>query len=283
MSFTNAAAASAAPSSAPSAAAPPPSTPVTNAGSSGYTISLAKSLRRETAPNSLTCLGSRLLTQAESPADQRDGETAVRQDGVVESAQREVVASRLPKIVAQPEQLAPPDGVAELIGGPGAVAPYFRLRIAALHVQLVHHLIDRLLAGHAARMKADVQQNAHRAPQQVHALEEQLLVGGVEALLTHHVFAVERPAFDRQRRPKVLPDVGRELFRDDELQMMAGITLMQRGGSELVAAVIAQNALLLRRARPRVGAGVVEPAGPVATIGATGPAGSTSQIGRAHV
>src|SRR5438132_1005273 len=207
MSFTNAAAASAAPSSAPSAAAPPPSTPVTNAGSSGYTISLAKSLRRETAPNSLTCLGSRLLTQAESPADQRDGETAVRQDGVVESAQREVVASRLPKIVAQPEQLAPPDGVAELIGGPGAVAPYFRLRIAALHVQLVHHLIDRLLAGHAARMKADVQQNAHRAPQQVHALEEQLLVGGVEALLTHHVFAVQRPAFDRQRRPQVLPDV----------------------------------------------------------------------------
>src|SRR5207244_4388943 len=59
MSFTNAAAASAAPSSAPNATAPPPSTPVMNAGSSGYTISLAKSLRRETAPNSLTCLGSR--------------------------------------------------------------------------------------------------------------------------------------------------------------------------------------------------------------------------------
>src|SRR6266545_524067 len=65
------AAASAAPSSAPSATAPPPSTPVTNAGSSGYTISLAKSLSRETAPNSLTCRGSacRSLTQAESPAN----------------------------------------------------------------------------------------------------------------------------------------------------------------------------------------------------------------------
>src|SRR5438309_7469583 len=50
--------------------------------------------------------------------------------------------------------------------------------------------------------------------------------------------------------------------------MMAGITLMQRGGSELVAAVIAQNALLLRRGQPRVGDGDVEPAGPVATIGA---------------
>src|SRR5437879_12818070 len=167
MSFTNAAAASAAPSSAPSAAAPPPSTPVTNAGSSGYTISLAKSLRRETAPNSLTCLGSRLLTQAESPADQRDGETAVRQDGVVESAQREVVASRLPKIVAQPEQLAPPDGVAELIGGPGAVAPYFRLRIAALHVELVYNLIDRLLAGPSTRLETHVQLDEHHGTRRV--------------------------------------------------------------------------------------------------------------------
>src|SRR5881296_2827216 len=92
-SFTSAAAASAAPSSTPNATAPPPSTPVTNAGSSGYTISLAKSLSRETAPNSLTCLGSegRLLTQAESPADQSDGQAAIWQHGVMERAQREAI------------------------------------------------------------------------------------------------------------------------------------------------------------------------------------------------
>src|SRR6266571_2506032 len=135
ISLTNAAAASAAPSSAPNAAAPPPSTPVTNAGSGGYTISLAKSLRRETAPNSLTCLGSRLLTQAESPADQRDGQAAVREHGVVEGAQRKLAAPGFPKIVPQPEQLTPPDGVAKLIRGPGAVARQRRGGGAALVLQ----------------------------------------------------------------------------------------------------------------------------------------------------
>src|SRR5688572_15407643 len=175
-SLTAAAAASAAPSSAPSATAPPPSTPVTKAGSSGYTISLAKSLRRETAPNSLTCLGSagRLLTQAESPANQRDGQAAVGQHGVVKGAQGEAVAPRFLEVVAQPQQLAPPHGVAQLVGGPRAVAPHLGLRVAALDVQLVHHLINGLVAGHAARMQADVEQDAHRAPQQMHALEEEL-------------------------------------------------------------------------------------------------------------
>src|ERR671924_1187732 len=103
MSFTNAAAASAAPSSAPNATAPPPSTPVTNAGSSGYTISLAKSLRRETTPNNLTCRGRPpgSFTQAESPANQGDGNAAVRQDRVVKCAQGELRAARLLEVVAQ--------------------------------------------------------------------------------------------------------------------------------------------------------------------------------------
>src|SRR5207247_11213461 len=153
-SFTSAAAASAAPSSAPSATAPPPSTPVTNAGSSGYTISLAKSLSRETAPNSLTCRGSacRSLTQAESPTNQGDGHAAVREHGVVKSAQREAAALRFAEIVAQPQQLAPADRIAQLIRGPGTVAPHLGLRVAALHVQLIHHLIHCLVARHAARV-----------------------------------------------------------------------------------------------------------------------------------
>src|SRR3989441_7563788 len=205
--FTSAAAASAAPSSAPNAAAPPPRTPVMNAGSSGYTISLAKSLRRETAPNSSTCLGSRLLTQAESPADQRDGQAAVGQHGVMEGAQCEAMAFGFAEIVAQPQQLAPSDGIAQLIRRPGAVAPHFGLRVAALDVQFVHHLIDGLLASHAARVQTDVEQNAHRPPQQMHALEEELLVRGVKPFLAHHVFAVECPPFDGERRPEILADM----------------------------------------------------------------------------
>src|SRR3989440_9682285 len=135
-SFTSAAAASAAPSNAPSAAAPPPSTPVTNAGSNGYTISLAKSLRSETAPNSLTCLGSSssLFTQAESPADQRDGKTTVREDGIMEAAERKLFSFCLAEIVAQPEEFAPADRIGQLIRGPRAIAPHFRLGVAALDV-----------------------------------------------------------------------------------------------------------------------------------------------------
>src|SRR6267143_1469159 len=221
MSFTSAAAASAAPSSAPNATAPPPRTPVMNAGSSGYTISLAKSLRRETAPISLTCLGSagggRLLTQAESPANQRDGQAAVWEHGVVKGSQREAVALRFAEVGAQPEQLAPSDRVAQLVRRPGAVAPHLGLGIAALDVQLAHHLIDRLLARHAARVQADVEQDAHGAPQQMHPLEEELLVRGIESFLAHHVFAVQCPSFDRERRPEVLANMRRQLFRDHEL------------------------------------------------------------------
>src|SRR5467141_3234461 len=218
-SFTSAAAASAAPSSAPSATAPPPSTPVTNAGSSGYTISLAKSLRRETAPNSLTCLGraGRSLTQAKSPANQGDGQAAVREHGVVKPAQREAAALRFAEIVAQAQQLAPAHGIAQLIRRPGAVAPHFRLRVAALDVQLAHHLIDRLLARHAAGVQADVEQDAHGAPQQMHALEEELLIRSVEPFLAHHVFAVQCPPFDGERRPQILAYMRRQLFRDHEL------------------------------------------------------------------
>src|SRR6267378_1808580 len=236
MSFTSAAAASAAPSSAPNATAPPPSTPVTNAGSSGYTISLAKSLRRETAPKSLTCLGraGRSLTQAESPANQGDGQAAVREHGVVKGPQRKAAALRLAEVVTQPQQLAAPHGIAQLIRRPRTVPPHLGLGVAALDVQLAHHLIDRLLARHAARVQADVEQNAHGAPQQMHPLEEELLVRGIESFLAHHVFAVQCPSFDRERRPEVLANMRRQLFRDHELQMMTGIAFVQRRGGELV-------------------------------------------------
>src|SRR5207237_1236447 len=250
-SFTRAAAPTAAPSSAPNASAPPPSTPVMNAGRSGYTISLAKSLRRETAPSSLTWRGRPLpppfasFTQAESPPNQGDGKAAVGQHGVVKRAQRELGAAGLLEVIAQSQQLAPADRIAQLICRPRAVAPHLGFGVAALDVQLAHHLIHGLIARHAARVQADVEQNAHRAPQQVDALEKELFVRRVEALFAHHVFAVQRPALDGERRPQILADVRRLLFADDELAMMAGIAFVQGGGGQLVAAVVAQNPLLL--------------------------------------
>src|SRR5260370_26687177 len=103
--FTNAAGRPAAPSSVPRATAPAPNTPVTNAGSSGYTISLAKSLSRETNPKSATGRGS-LTTEAQAPPDQGDREASVRQDRVVERTQGEATFAGGVEVLAQPQQLA---------------------------------------------------------------------------------------------------------------------------------------------------------------------------------
>src|SRR5262245_43713659 len=80
--LTSAAVRSAAPSSAPSASALPPSGPVMNAGRTGYTISLAKSLKSETNERPLTGPGSADFgsgIEAHAPADQRHRQPAVAQ------------------------------------------------------------------------------------------------------------------------------------------------------------------------------------------------------------
>src|SRR6267143_5069180 len=204
--FTNAAANSAAPSSVPRATAPAPNTPVTNAGSSGYTISLAKSLSSETRPKSATCRGS-LPIEAQAPADQADGEAPVRQDRVVERTQGEGTAAGGVKVVAQPQQLASSDRVAELVARRRAVAAHFVLGVGALQMELAHHHVDRLLDRHPPGVQPNVEQDSHRPPQQVHPLEEPLFLLGVEPLLRHHVLAIERPPLDGERRRQVLAHV----------------------------------------------------------------------------
>src|SRR5260370_30931176 len=86
--FTNAAASSAAPSSVPRATAPAPNTPVTNAGNSGYTISLAKSLSSETNPKSATGRGS-LPTEAQAPPHQGDRKASLPHDLLMERNARD--------------------------------------------------------------------------------------------------------------------------------------------------------------------------------------------------
>src|SRR2546422_6729213 len=171
--FTNAAANPAGPSGVPRATAPAPSTPVTNAGSSGYTISLAKSLRSETNPNRVTWRGS-LLTDSQTPPDQGDGETPIRQDGVMERTEGEGGPARGVEILAQPQQLAPPHRVAELVTRRRAVAAHLVLRVRALQMQLADHHVHGLLDRHPPRVQPDVEQHSHRPPQQVHTLEEPL-------------------------------------------------------------------------------------------------------------
>src|SRR5713226_9736593 len=240
--FTNAAASSAAPSSVPRATAPAPNTPVTNAGSSGYTISLAKSLSSETNPKSATGRGS-LPTEAQAPADQGDGEAPIRQDRVVERTQGEGTLASSVEVLAQPQQLAPPDRVAELVARRRAVAAHFVLCVGALQMQLAHHHVDRLLDRHPPRMQPDVEQYPHCPPQQVHALEEPLFLLGVEPLLRHHVLAIERPPLDGERRRQVLAHVRRLRLGLHQVQVMAGKALVQGGPRQLVAAMVPEHAL----------------------------------------
>src|SRR5207247_386601 len=81
-----------------------------------------------------------------------------------------------------------------------------------------------------------VEQHPDRAPQQVHPLEELLLLRPVESLLPHHVLAVQRPPFDRDRCPHVLPRLRPLLLRVHQLEVMAGVAFVERRGGKLVAA-----------------------------------------------
>src|ERR1041385_8962292 len=123
---TSAAVRSAAPSSAPSATAVPPSGPVTNAGSTGQTISLAKSLKSDTAERPLTGPGSRDVGRSagapsksvlpgpdagsgiepQPPADERHRKPAVRGHLGVEFRRGERPAARGADVVPQAAQLA---------------------------------------------------------------------------------------------------------------------------------------------------------------------------------
>src|SRR5882762_5384822 len=122
-------------------------------------MSLAKSLSSETQPNSFTCRGSGgaaaafLCIEAEAPTDQRDGETAVAQQGVVKSAQGKGPALRGAVVLPQLEDLAPPHRVAQRLGRLGAVAPHLCLRVGAVHAQVRGEILHCLLEGHAPRVQ----------------------------------------------------------------------------------------------------------------------------------
>ena len=80
--------------------------------------------------------------------------------------------ARLPVGVPQAQQLAPSHGIAELIGGPRAVAAHFRFGARPLDRQMVHHVIHRLRRRHAPGVQPHVEHDADRAPEQIHQQED---------------------------------------------------------------------------------------------------------------
>src|SRR5215212_3543201 len=105
-----------------------------------------------------------------SPAGEGNRQAAVAQQRIVESARLEVAAGGLPPVVAELKQLPPADGVAELIGGPRAIAAHLGLRAPALDRQMLHHVVDRLVRRHATGVQTHIQHDPDGAPEQVHEL-----------------------------------------------------------------------------------------------------------------
>src|SRR3989304_4728273 len=123
-----------------------------------------------------------------------------------------------PVRVAQRLDLPAAHGVAELIRRIGAVAPHFGLRVLPLEVHPVDQQVHCLLEGHPPGVQPHVQHDPERPPQQMHPLEEVLLHAAVKPLFGHHLFTIERPSLDRERRADDLPDGTLLLLRDQELQ-----------------------------------------------------------------
>src|SRR6266550_3432443 len=153
--------------------------------------------------------------------------TPVVQQRVVETAQGEALALRRAEVLPQLEDLAPTHRVAQRVGRLGTVTTHFRFRIRPVHPQVRRHELHCLLERHAARMQSDIEQDTHRTPQQMYALEELLFFGAVEPLFPHHVLTVQRPAFDGERRPHVLAGVRGLLLRVHQVEVVARIPFVQ--------------------------------------------------------
>src|SRR5437667_110624 len=89
--------------------------------------------------------------------------------------------------------------------------------------------VDRLVERHLARVQVDVDQDPASPPDLVEELHEFRLWVGAESGLLHHVLAVVRPALDRLRRVREDARVRRVQARAGELQMMPGVSFVDRG------------------------------------------------------
>ena len=202
--------------------------------------------------------GSRASRRGPCPSGREDRQSAVPQQRVVEALEREGGAHRLAVRVEQPEDFTAADGITELIRRPCAVAPHLGLRTRPLDRQVLHHVVHRGRRTHPACVKTDIHHDANRPPEQVDQPEEPLFHGCVVAGLLHELLAVERPPFHHDRRPDVATHLGTQLLRGDELQVVAGVGLVNHHRGNGMAAVAAQLLGPRLRRQHGIGTGHVE-------------------------
>src|SRR5437870_3127954 len=152
--------------------------------------------------------------------------------GVEDRIVEELVRIRFPEsllhVVAQLDDEILADQVRQLVRRIVRVPFHLCDRAGALHPRLPHQEVDRLVEGHLARVQVDVDQDSAGPPDLVEELHELRLRVGAESGLLHHVLAVMGPALDRLRRIRQDAGVRWIQARVRELQVMSGISLMDR-------------------------------------------------------
>jgi len=141
--------------------------------------------------------------------------------------------------VSQSKDLTPTHGVAKLICRPRTISAHLRLSALAFDGKMIYHVVDSLGGCHAPGMKAHIENDAHRPPQQVHQLEEARLISGVKLALTHQLLGVKRPALDHDGGPDVPPHLGGETLSGYELEMVSRVRLVSYHRGYAVAAMAA--------------------------------------------
>src|SRR6266581_3922789 len=163
------------------------------------------------------------------------------QDRIVEQLVRICLPETLPHIVAQLDDEILADQIGQLVRWIVRVPLHLRDRARALHARFPHEEVDRLVERHLARVQVDVDQDSAGPPDLVEQLHEFRLRVGAESGLLHHVLAVMGPTLDRLRRVREDARVRRIQARARQLQMMPGITFVDRGVPDARVGMLAKH------------------------------------------
>ena len=156
------------------------------------------------------------------------------------SPARNDAARALPVRVAQAEQLAPPDRIAELVGRARRSSAAPRPRRSPARSAGAPPCSPPPPPALMPRVWRPTSSTTRTARQRrFTSWNSRACSLAVVARLVHQLLAVERPALHHDRRPDVPPHLGGELLGRDQLQVMAGIRLVRHHRGDRVPAVAA--------------------------------------------
>src|SRR3990172_2423334 len=169
------------------------------------------------------------------------------EDRVVEVAVSETRTALRPGVLPEPGDEMPPDQVGQLVRRVARVAVHLGQRPGPLHAGLAHEEVHGLVERHLAPVEVDVDHDAAGAPELIEDLSELDLRVAVESFAAHHVLAVVRPALHGLDRVGEDAHEGGVRVRAHQLEVVAGVGLVDGGVDRAGEVVLAEHLLLLRR------------------------------------